>query len=119
MISDQELIDLSREAMADIHKFSGGKLMEWEQTAYNCLRLFIKKKELAEEDQWVEIKENEPTSWPPYKIPTLFFSEEGCYSVEIAQKSSLPGKFYCHTNDSGYATHWRHLPIKPKNKPTN
>ncbi len=38
-MTNKELIECSRQAMNDLWHLSGGKLMEHEQTAYNCLRL--------------------------------------------------------------------------------
>jgi len=38
-MKNTELIELSRQAMNNLWHLNGGKLLEHEQTAYNCLRL--------------------------------------------------------------------------------
>jgi hypothetical protein len=38
-MTDQELIQTARQAMEDLWNSNNGKLMDYEQSAYNCLRL--------------------------------------------------------------------------------
>lgn len=39
-MTNKELIETAKQAMKDLLATSGGKMLEHEQTAYNCLRLF-------------------------------------------------------------------------------
>lgn len=39
-MSNNELIETARQAMKDLWDINQGRLLEHEQTAYNCLRLF-------------------------------------------------------------------------------
>lgn len=38
-MTDQELIQTAKQAMEDLWNSNNGKLMDYEQSAYNCLRL--------------------------------------------------------------------------------
>lgn len=44
----QELIQTSKQAMDDLWNSNNGKLLDYEQTAYNCLRLLCKRLEEIE-----------------------------------------------------------------------
>jgi len=39
IMSDAELIKTARQAMADLWFYNDGKFFDYEQSAYNCLRL--------------------------------------------------------------------------------
>lgn len=45
-MTDKELIQHTREIMAEIHTFNNGKLVEYEQNAYNCLRMLSDRLEI-------------------------------------------------------------------------
>ena len=47
-MTDQELIQTSKQAMEDLWNSNNGKLLDYEQTAYNCLRLLCKRLEEIE-----------------------------------------------------------------------
>ena len=44
-MTDQELIQTAKQAMEDLWNSNNGKLMDYEQSAYNCLRLLCEKVE--------------------------------------------------------------------------
>jgi len=64
-MTDQELIQTSKQAMDDLYKFNDGKLMDYEMSAYNCLRLLcarLEEIELQEIDCMEEGVANMPKS---------------------------------------------------------
>ena len=44
-MTDQELIQTTKQAMEDLWNSNNGKLLDYEQTAYNCLRLLCERLE--------------------------------------------------------------------------
>lgn len=58
--------------------------------------------------EWIKITDNLPEPG----VSVLVVSDEGKMSVEVRENvRSLT--IYCHATDSGYATHWMHLPEAP------
>lgn len=49
-MTNEELIETAKEAMKDLWEINHGRLLEHEQTAYNCLRLFCEKSTKSRED---------------------------------------------------------------------
>lgn len=47
-MTNKELIETAKEAMKDLFELNQGRLLEHEQTAYNCLRLFCIRLEKTE-----------------------------------------------------------------------
>lgn len=48
-MTNKELIETARQAMEDLWEINQGRLLEHEQTAYNCLRLFCERLEASED----------------------------------------------------------------------
>lgn len=70
-MTDQKLIQTSKQAMEDLWNSNNGKLLDYEQTAYNCLRLLCKRLEeieLQEIDCMEEGVANMPKSTGVKKI---------------------------------------------------
>lgn len=53
-MTDQELIQTSKQAMDDLWNSNNGNLLDYEQTAYNCLRLLC----IRLEEETMRIKED-------------------------------------------------------------
>lgn len=55
-MSDEELIKTARQAMADLWYYNDGKFLDYEQSAYNCLRLLcLRLESLSKESPVSEI----------------------------------------------------------------
>jgi len=56
-MTDKELIETAKQAMKDLWELNQGRLLEHEQTAYNCLRLFCERLEQIEKSHEITDKE--------------------------------------------------------------